>query len=302
MPGWAVPDRSDRLPIRGQMMLRFTKMQGLGNDFVVIDAVRQDVVLGARELRALADRKFGVGCDQILVVRPPTDPACDFRYQIFNGDGSEVEHCGNGARCFARFVHEQGLSERAELRVETVNRRLVLTRLPDGRVTVDMGVPALEPAELPMRAGRPGPFQPLVLDGETLDLTVVSMGNPHAVQRVADISSAPVGTQGPRIEGHPAFPAKVNVGYLQVLDRHAIALRVWERAEGETLACGSGACAAAASAILRDWVDSPVKVQTRGGVLEIAWGGRGTPLLMTGPAATSFSGEVDPLALSRNLP
>jgi len=284
------------------MQLAFSKMQGLGNDFVVFDGVRQTVELTPAMLRALADRRFGVGCDQILVVRPPRDPANDFAYQIFNGDGTEVEHCGNGARCFARFVHEQGLSERKELRVETVNRRLVLHRHDDGRVTVDMGVPGLEPAQLPMHTTQPGPFQTLQVAGERIELTVVSMGNPHAVQRVTEVEQAPVATQGPHIEHHPAFPARVNAGYLEVVDPHTIRLRVWERGAGETLACGTGACAAAVSGVLRGWLASPVKVHTHGGDLDIAWNGPGQALLMTGAAATSFAGRVDPLALSRNLP
>ena len=283
-------------------MLRFTKMQGLGNDFVVLDGVRQQVDLTPAMLRALADRRFGIGCDQILVVRAPRSADNDFSYQIFNGDGSEVEHCGNGARCFARFVHEQGLSDRAELRVETVNRRLVLRRHDDGRVTVDMGVPGLDPAQLPMHTTQPGPFQTLEVEGTRIELTVVSMGNPHAVQRVDDVDLAPVRSQGPRIEHHPAFPARVNAGYLQVLDAHTIRLRVWERGAGETLACGTGACAAVASGILRGWLHSPVRVHTRGGDLDIAWAGPGQALEMTGAAATSFEGQVDPLALSRNLP
>lgn len=283
-------------------MLRFSKMQGLGNDFVVFDAVRQQVELAPAALRALADRRFGVGCDQILVVRPARNPANDFAYQIFNGDGSEVEHCGNGARCFARFVAEQGLSDKRRLRVETVNRLLVLERLDDGRVTVDMGVPSLDPASLPMETRTPGPFQTLEVDGRSVALTVVSMGNPHAVQRVDDVETAPVITQGPLIENHPAFPARVNAGYLQVLDAHAIRLRVWERGAGETLACGTGACAAVVSGIERGWLDSPVTVHTRGGVIQVSWAGRGQSLLMTGAAATSFNGQVDPAELARNLP
>ncbi len=284
------------------MLLAFSKMQGLGNDFVVFDGVRQSVDLTPAMLRALADRRFGVGCDQILVVRPARLPGNDFSYQIFNSDGSEVEHCGNGARCFARFVHEQGLSGRSELRVETVNRLLVLRRHDDGRVTVDMGVPELDPALLPMHTTQPGPFQTLEVDGARVELTVVSMGNPHAVQRVTEVAQAPVRTQGPHIEQHPAFPARVNAGYLEVVDAHAIRLRVWERGAGETLACGTGACAAVVSGILRGWINSPVKVHTHGGDLDIAWSGPGQALLMTGAAATSFAGQVDPLELSRNLP
>jgi diaminopimelate epimerase len=284
------------------MMLRFTKMQGLGNDFVVFDGVRQTIALAPAELRALADRRFGVGCDQVLVVRPARDSANDFSYQIFNGDGSEVEHCGNGARCFARFVAEQGLSGRSELRVETVNRLLVLRRLEDGQVTVDMGIPALEPAALPMQSDLAGPCQTIEVAGQRLALTIVSMGNPHAVQRVVDVDQAPVTLQGPQLEQHPVFPGGVNAGFLQVLSRHEVRLRVWERGAGETLACGTGACAAVASGVVRSWLDSAVTVHMRGGDLHIEWAGPGAHLYMTGHAHSSFSGTVDPSALSRNLP
>ncbi len=275
------------------MKLKFTKMQGLGNDFVVLDGVRQSIDLSPDQLRFLADRHFGVGCDQILLVEPPRQADVDFRYRIFNADGGEVEQCDNGARCFVRFVHEQGLTDKREIRVETRNG-IVGPRLEaGGEVTVDMGVPRFAPAEIPFVSDGDAIVHTLDVGGQPVDISVVSMGNPHAVQVVADVESAPVAAQGPLIECHPRFPQRVNAGFLQVLDRHHIRMRVFERGSGETLACGTGACAAAVAGIRRGLLDSPVRVGTRGGDLHIAWGGPGQPVLMTGPAVTVFTGEID---------
>ncbi|WP_374241136.1 diaminopimelate epimerase [Zoogloea sp.] len=272
--------------------LAFTKMQGLGNDFVMIDAVRQPIQLSSDQVRWLADRHFGVGCDQLLVVEPARTPGVDFRYRIFNADGGEVEQCGNGARCFARFVFEQGLTDKREIRVET-KKGIITPRLEDdGNVTVDMGVPVLTPAEVPFVSDSDAWVQPLDVAGTPVAITAVSMGNPHAVQVVADVDTAPVAEQGPLIEHHPRFPARVNAGFLQVVDEHHVRLRVFERGAGETLACGTGACAAVVAGILRGLVASPVRVATRGGELTIAWGGVGTPVMMTGPAVTVFAGEL----------
>ena len=272
------------------MTLRFTKMQGLGNDFVVLDGVRQHVELTKEKVRALADRHFGVGCDQVLVVEPAQGDA-DFRYRIFNADGDEVEHCGNGARCFVVFARDQGLTTKRELRVETRNGLIVPRLEDDGQVSVDMGPPRLRAADVPFLDGQGTPVESLDVDGVAVEVSVLSMGNPHAVQVVASVDAAPVTTQGPRIERHPRLPQGVNAGYMQVVDRATIRLRVWERGAGETLACGTGACAAVVAGIRRGLLDSPVRVITRGGELAIAWRGEGTPVLMTGPAATVFEGE-----------
>ena len=275
------------------MGLRFTKMHGLGNDFVVLDGVRQPVSLTPEQLRFLADRHFGVGFDQLLLVEPATQPGVDFRYRIFNADGSEVEQCGNGARCFARFVFDQGLTDKREIRVET-RKGVIAPRLEaDGQVTVDMGAPRFAPAEIPFISDSDAVLQPLDLDGTTVDISVVSMGNPHAVQVVADVESAPVAVHGPLTESHPRFPERVNAGFMQVVDRHNVRLRVYERGSGETLACGTGACAAVVAGIRRGLLDSPVRVATRGGELTIAWAGPGQPVLMTGPAVTVFTGEIE---------
>lgn len=272
--------------------LAFTKMHGLGNDFVMIDAVRQDIQLTEAQVRYLADRNFGVGCDQLLVVEPAQAPGVDFRYRIFNADGGEVEQCGNGARCFARFVFDQGLTDKREIRVET-KKGIITPRLEaDGNVTVDMGVPVLNPADVPFISDSDAWVQPLDVAGTTVAITAVSMGNPHAVQVVADVDTAPVAGQGPLIEHHPRFPARVNAGFLQIVDEHRVRLRVFERGAGETLACGTGACAAVVAGILRELVVSPVTVETRGGELSIAWNGVGTPVMMTGPAVTVFSGTL----------
>jgi diaminopimelate epimerase len=281
------------------MKIRFTKMHGLGNDFMVIDATRAPVALTPERVRALADRHFGIGFDQLLLVEPPSEAAAaqgvDFRYRIFNADGGEVEQCGNGARCFARFVHDKGLSDKREIRVETRSGIIVLKLTDDGLVTVDMGAPEFEPEKIPFKspAQSDAVVQPLEVDGRIMAITALSMGNPHAVQVVADVEAAPVAELGARIESHPAFPARVNVGFVEVLDAHHVRLRVFERGAGETLACGTGACAAAVTAILRGLAASPVRVDTRGGRLDIAWAGPGEPVLMTGPAVAVFEGEIE---------
>lgn len=274
------------------MRLRFTKMHGLGNDFVVIDATRAPVDLTPARVKAIADRHFGVGCDQLLVVEPATQSGVDFRYRIFNADGGEVEQCGNGARCFVRFVHDKGLTDKREIRVETKSGVIAPRLREDGLVTVDMGVPELMPAKVPFVSDSDALVQPLQVGDATVAITAVSMGNPHAVQVVADVDTAPVTGQGALIERHPRFPARVNAGFLQVVDAHRVRLRVFERGAGETLACGTGACAAVVAGIVRNLVESPVRVETRGGELEIAWGGPGKPVLMTGPAVTVFEGEM----------
>lgn len=275
------------------MRLRFTKMHGLGNDFVVIDAIGQSVELAAPLVRRLADRHFGVGCDQLLLVERPTRPDADFRYRIFNADGGEVEQCGNGARCFVRFVHEKGLTGKDRIRVETRSGVISPALRDDGLVTVDMGVPELEPARVPFVSDSDAVVQPLELTGATVAITAVSMGNPHAVQVVADVDTAPVASQGAEIESHPRFPARVNAGFMQVVDPRKVRLRVFERGAGETLACGTGACAAVVAGVQRGLLESPVRVETRGGQLEIAWDGPGSPVMMTGPAVTVFEGEIE---------
>lgn len=275
------------------MQLRFTKMHGLGNDFVVIDAISQPVDLSPARVRFLADRHFGVGCDQLLVVEAPTQAGVDFRYRIFNADGGEVEQCGNGARCFVRFVHDKGLTDKRAIRVETESGIIQPRLEDDGQVTVDMGVPVLDPARIPFDSDTDAVVQPLVVGRDTLAVTAVSMGNPHAVQVVADVDQAPVEAQGPAIESHPRFPARVNAGFMQVVDTHSIRLRVHERGAGETLACGTGACAAVVAGILRGLLESPVRVETRGGALSIAWAGRGEPVLMTGPAVSVFDAQIE---------
>jgi diaminopimelate epimerase len=275
------------------MKFRFSKMHGLGNDFVVIDGVRQSIALTPARIRFLADRHFGVGCDQILLVERAGRSDVDFRYRIFNADGGEVEQCGNGARCLVRFVHEQGLSDKREIRVETQSGVIGPRLEADGQVTVDMGVPVLEPARIPFTSASPDIVQPLEVGGRALEITAVSMGNPHAVQVVADVDAAPVAAQGALIEAHPRFPQRVNAGFMQVVGRQRIRLRVFERGAGETLACGTGACAAVVAGILRGLLDSPARVETRGGELSVAWPGVGTPVSMTGPALTVFTGEIE---------
>lgn len=275
------------------MRLKFTKMHGLGNDFVVVDSTRAPFALGTETLRRLADRRFGVGCDQILVVERARGRGADFHYRIFNADGGEVESCGNGARCFARFVREKGLTDQDAIRVETAAGIIVPRIRPDGSVAVDMGVPVFEPARIPFRADARAPEYEIRVGDRTRTIRALSMGNPHAVQVVADVDAAPVETEGPLIERHERFPQRVNAGFMQVVDRHAIRLRVYERGAGETLACGTGACAAVVAGIAGDLLDTPVRVSTRGGDLEIAWAGEGAPVVMTGPACTVFEGEIE---------
>lgn len=274
------------------MQLRFSKMQGLGNDFVVVDGVRQQVNLSTDQLQQLGDRRFGIGFDQLLLVEPPHDPNNDFRYRIFNNDGSEVEQCGNGARCFARFVFEQGLTDKKQIRVETARGVIVPELLDGGLVRVDMGKPRFEPADIPFIAEQDAVEHLLALDQINIAVGVVSMGNPHAVLCVNEVDSAPVAEWGPQIEHHPRFPQRVNAGFMQVVDRSHIRLRVFERGAGETLACVTGACAAVVSGIRRGLLDASVEVTTRGGVLRIEWAGNGHSVWMTGPAVTVFQGEV----------
>ena len=275
------------------MNLRFTKMHGAGNDFVVLDGVRQSVNLNAAQLRFLADRHFGVGCDQILLVETAQHPDADFRYRIFNADGGEVEQCGNGARCFVRFVHDQGLTHKREIVVET-RSGLISPRLEaDGRVTVNMGAPVFDNARIPFLGDSTDIIQPLALGDDTVQITALSMGNPHSVQVVEDVAHAPVSAQGPLIENHPRFPRRVNAGFMQVVDRRHIRLRVYERGSGETLSCGTGACAAVVAGIRRGLLDETVNVDTRGGVLSIRWEGDGQPVWMTGPAVSVFEGEIN---------
>ncbi|TDR51912.1 diaminopimelate epimerase [Halomonas ventosae] len=274
------------------MLLHFTKMQGLGNDFMVVDLVTQRARLADDQIRQLADRRFGIGFDQLLVVEPPRDPEMDFRYRIYNADGSEVENCGNGARCFARFVRDQRLTHKREIHVETAGGPLTLLVEDDGRVRVDMGAPRFAPGALPFDAAEDRPLHPLEVDGEHLEVGVVSMGNPHAVLRVDDVDTAPVERLGPALEAHPRFPRRVNVGFMQVISAHEIRLRVYERGSGETLACGTGACAAVASGIRQGLLKSPVTVHLRGGDLDIEWAGGDASLIMTGPAERVFDGRV----------
>jgi diaminopimelate epimerase len=275
------------------MILRFTKMQGLGNDFVVIDNMDQSIRLSPAQIRQLADRHFGIGCDQLLIVEPSTQPDTDFRYRIYNADGGEVEQCGNGARCFARFVREKGLTDKTHIRVETLSGLLELVVGADEQVTVEMGVPRFAPDQIPFHAQQEQPAYTLEVMGQQLEIGAVSLGNPHAVLRVPDVQSAPVNTLGPAIERHAAFPARVNAGFMQILDRNTIALRVYERGAGETLACGSGACAAAVIGQRRGWLDNPVQVRLPGGTLLINWPGGNHPVSMTGPAQTVFEGQIE---------
>ena len=283
------------------MHIRFTKMQGAGNDFVVLDATRQPLALNRAQLRHLGDRRFGVGADQILVVEPPRSADADFGYRIFNNTGDEVEHCGNGARCFVRYVHDRGLTTKRTVTVDTVNNRLQLHLQADGRVTVDMNRPVFALDRVPFDATglvprREGDFDLWPLDvgeGRQVPVAVLSMGNPHAVQRVEDVREAPVAALGPRIEQHARFPRKVNVGFMQVQDRAHIALRVYERDAGETLACGTGACAAVVAGIRLGWLDAKVDVQARGGLLTVEWAGGDAHVLMTGPAVTVYEGDIE---------
>jgi len=275
------------------MRLKFTKMHGLGNDFVVLDALARPLALTPEQLRRVADRHFGIGCDQVLQVEPPRQTGTDFYYRIFNADGTEVEQCGNGARCLVRYVRERGLTAKRELRVGTRAGVIVPRLEDDGRVTVDMGVPEFEPSRIPFEAPARATHYALEVDGRRLEISALSMGNPHAVQVVPDIERAPVAAEGPLIERHPRFPQRVNAGYMQIVSRHRILLRVHERGAGETLACGTGACAAVVAGILRGLLDREVTVTTRGGDLGISWAGEGKPVMMTGPAESVFEGEME---------
>jgi diaminopimelate epimerase len=277
-------------------ILRFTKMQGLGNDFVVFDGIAQRVDLAREELKRLADRRYGVGCDQILVVEQPTRPDVDFRYRIFNADGNEVQQCGNGARCFVQFVRQRGLTNKTRIIVETAGGIIAPEIVEGGLVAVDMGEPRFAAAEIPFAGEGDAVIRPLDIDGKTVQVTLVSMGNPHAVQVVDDVDRAPVTLEGPRIEHDRRFPERVNAGYMQVVDRATIRLRVWERGAGETPACGTGACAAVVAGIRRGLLDRVVGVEMRGGRLAVAWPGPASAVTMTGPAATVFEGEWEATA------
>jgi diaminopimelate epimerase len=274
------------------MKLKFAKMHGLGNDFVVIDAMNQQISLSPEQLRRLADRHLGIGCDQILLIEKAEGDA-DFRYRIFNADGGEVEQCGNGARCFVRYVHDHGMTGKKEVRIETLSGVVIPKLEADGEVTVNMGVPKFDPAEIPFIATQQAPTYPLRLDDKQVEISVVSMGNPHAVQVVSDLDRAPVLTEGPLIEKHSRFPQRVNAGYMQVIDPHHIRLRVYERGAGETLACGTGACAAAVAGIQRGLLESPVRVSFSTGDLFIRWEGGNQPVWMTGPAVAVFDGQIE---------
>ncbi|MDH4570439.1 diaminopimelate epimerase [Pseudomonas sp. BN414] len=274
------------------MLLRFTKMHGLGNDFMVLDLVSQHAHIQPKHAKQWGDRNTGIGFDQLLIVEAPTNPDVDFRYRIFNSDGSEVEQCGNGARCFARFVIDKRLTVKKRIRVETKGGIIELDVRPDGQVTVDMGPPRLVPQQIPFVADTEALVYPVDVDGQTVELAAISMGNPHAVLRVDDVTTAPVHSLGPKLEHHPRFPQRVNVGFLQIVDRKLAKLRVWERGAGETQACGTGACAAAVAAIRQGWMDSPVQLDLPGGRLLIEWAGPGQPVMMTGPAVRVFEGQV----------
>lgn len=267
-------------------------MHGLGNDFVVLDAINQSVSLNSDQVSRLADRHFGIGFDQLLLVEKPNGDA-DFRYRIFNSDGGEVEQCGNGARCFVRFVHDQGLTSKKSIRVETLHGVIMPTLEENGDVSVNMGIPQFEPIDVPFVAQQRAPVYHLEINDKKIEIAVVSMGNPHAVQIVTDINHAPVANEGPMIESHPRFPKKANAGYMQILDRAHIRLRVFERGVGETLACGTGACAATVSGISLGLLDSEVQVSMQGGYLKIRWEGENQPVLMTGPAVTVFEGVIN---------
>ena len=274
------------------MLLRFTKMHGLGNDFMVIDMVTQYAPLSPRLIRQWSDRHLGIGFDQLLVVEPPGDPEVDFRYRIFNADGGEVEQCGNGARCFARFVQDKRLTAKAQITVETASGLITLHVQPDGQVMVNMGVPRVQPREVPFQADREALSYPLQVGDRQLEISAVSMGNPHCVTLVDDLDTYPVADMGPLIESHPRFPQRVNAGFLQIVDAHHARLRVYERGAGETRACGTGACAAAVAGIRLGLLRSPVDIRLPGGTLNIEWAGDGQPVMMTGPASRVYEGQI----------
>lgn len=272
--------------------MKFTKMHGLGNDFVVIDAVTQNVRVSASMVKRLANRSMGIGCDQVLVIEPPSDSNIDFNYRIFNQDGGEVEQCGNGARCLARYVQDRQLTGKNPIRVKTMNRVMTLELMDNKLVRVDIGVPQFEPSEIPFETDQRALLYPIDVDGNSYEVAAVSIGNPHAVLQVDDIDNAPVSELGAKLESHPRFPNKVNVGFMQIVDRQNINLRVFERGVGETRACGSGACAAAVAAMQQELVDSSVTVHLTGGDLRIDWRGSSEPILMTGPAVSVFHGRI----------
>ncbi len=282
------------------MKLKFTKMHGAGNDFVVIDAISQSIQLSADQCRLIGDRRFGIGADQILVVEASSTPDVDFRYRIFNADGGEVEQCGNGSRAFVRFVTDKKLTDKSSIRVETMSGVIEPRLEADGSITVDMGAPVLEPDRVPADINdlvatpqADDQLWPLQISGKTTLFSLVSMGNPHAVQVVDDVDSAPVNQDGPLIENHERFPKRINAGFMQIMNRHHIRLRVFERGAGETLACGTGACAAVVAGIRRGLLDSPVRVSARGGELSIAWAGHEQSVMLSGPAVTVFEGEIN---------
>jgi diaminopimelate epimerase len=281
-------------PLHGvkPMQLRFTKMHGLGNDFVVIDLVTQRFVLKDQHIKKLTDRRFGIGCDQLLLVEIPQSPDVDFRYRIFNNDGSEVEQCGNGARCFAKFVRDKRLTGKNRIKVETKSGIIELQITRNKQIRVDMGEPILEPAQIPFQADQQSAEYAIDVDDQHWMMGTVSMGNPHGVLIVDDVDTAPVETLGPKLESHPRFPQRANIGFMQIQDRQNIKLRVYERGAGETLACGTGACAAVVSGILRGMLDEKVTVQLPGGKLSIQWRGEGHAVMMTGPASTVFEGQI----------
>ena len=274
------------------MYIRFTKMHGLGNDFVVIDAVTQAVTMTDQIARRLADRHTGIGCDQILLVEPPSRPDVDFKYRIFNADGSEVAQCGNGARCFAKFVRDRRLTGKGLLEVETYAGTLQLSIDDQQNYTATLGIPQFEPAQVPFEAEQRAQTYAIEAAGQSVDIATLSLGNPHAVLQVADVQQAPIGELGPLLESHPRFPERVNVGFMAVVSRHEINLRVYERGAGETQACGSGACAAAVAGIAQDLLDSPVTVNLPGGSLTITWPGVNQPVSVTGPATTVYQGRI----------
>lgn len=275
------------------MHIKFTKMQGIGNDFVVIDGFSQPINLNSEQIRQLSNRHFGIGCDQLLMVEKPTHPDADFRYRIFNADGGEVEQCGNGARCFVRFVHDQKLTDKTQICVETANGLIHPKLEDDGLVTVNMGSPRFEPSEIPFITKQSALTYQLSIETTQVEISTVSMGNPHAVQIVDSVDNAPLQTQGPLIENHVQFPQRVNAGFMQIINQHEIKLRVFERGAGETLACGTGACAATVAGIRLGKLVSPVKVTMRGGDLNISWEGNNAAVMMTGPALSVFTGEIE---------
>jgi diaminopimelate epimerase len=274
------------------MLMKFTKMHGLGNDFVVIDAVTQNIRVTASMARRLASRTLGIGCDQILVIEPPSDPNIDFNYRIFNRDGGEVEQCGNGARCLARFVKDRRLTGKSSIRVKTCNRVIELRINTDNLVSVDMGIPVFTPEEIPFKANQTAAVYDIDVAGRSYEAAAISMGNPHVVLLVDDVQTAPVNELGPLLECHERFPDRVNVGFMQIVDRQHINLRVFERGVGETAACGSGACAAAVAAMRQELVDSEITTHLTGGDLTIQWQGEGQALFMTGPAVSVFHGRI----------